>query len=230
MATFLQGVNRHLRINTIIQGDDDDLTSFSDTQHAADSSLAQIAIQDEIGEVVSERLIPYEHTTATITLATSTRSYALESDFVRFFGKPSFYDSTDNRRIYEYPGGEQVLMNVDYKYKTTEGTPVEFYWDNTTTKNVAFYNVPSSAYNSRSLAYDYEKSVLVTNTTDTLPFHNTEEYHAFISMAARRFRFMIEKRDLGLLPMDATYSNAKSRLYALLKPSDPSQYYGRRHG
>ena len=230
MATFLQGVNRLLRINTIIQGDDDDITSFADTQHAADTSLAQVAIQDEIAEIISERLIPYEHTTATITLETSTRSYTLESDFVRFFGTPSFYDSTDNRRIYEYGGGERALMNVDYNYKTTTGTPVQFYWDNTTTKKVAFYNVPSSTYNSRSLAYDYEKSVLVTNTTDTLPFHNNEEYYAFISMASQRFRFMIEKREAGMLPMDPTYSNAKSRLYALLRPYDPATSYGRRHG
>jgi hypothetical protein len=227
--TFLEAVNRLLRINTIIKGDDDNITSFSDTQHAADISLAQIAIQDELTEIISERLIPYEHTTNTISLVTSQRSYALDTTFIRFFGAPSFYNSASNYRIYEYKGGEQALMNQDLLYKTTEGSPMWFYWDNTTTKKVAFYNVPSDAYNALSLSYDFEKSVLVTNTTDTMPFHNNEENYSFVTMAATRFKYMIEKKDAGLLMENSTYGNAKSRLYSLLRWKDPSSHYGKKY-
>ena len=191
MATFIDGVNRLLRSASIIRGDDDAITTFSDTQHSADIQLAQIAIQDEITEIISERMIPYEHTTNTISLVTGTRQYSLASGFIRFFGKPSFYDSTTNVRIYEYNGGEQALIDHDYQYKTTTGTPMYFYWNNTTSKSVAFYNIPDSTWNSRSLSYDYEQSVMVSVTTDTLPFHNNEEYYAFIAMATRRFQFMI---------------------------------------
>jgi hypothetical protein len=107
MSTFIQAVNRLLRINTIIQGDDDDITTFSDSQHAADISLAQIAIQSELTELISDRLIGYEKDSDSITLLTGTRTYALDSGFIRFYGKnPSFYDSTDNVRYYEYKGGE----------------------------------------------------------------------------------------------------------------------------
>src|SRR3989304_5888788 len=103
---FITGVNRLLRINGVIRGDDDAITTFSDTQHSADIQLAQIAITDEIAELVSDRLISYEKATATISLVTSTRTYALETNFIRFFGPhPSFYDSTDNVRIYELKGG-----------------------------------------------------------------------------------------------------------------------------
>lgn len=230
MATFLDSVNRLLRINTIIKGDDDNIASFTETQHAADVSLAQIAIQDELTEIISERLLPYEHTTNTISLVNGTRSYALQTNFIRFFGVASFYDSTDNVRIYEYKGGEAALMNHDYQYKTTTGTPSWFYWDNTTTKNVAFYNIPGASYDARSLSYDYEKSVMVTNSTDTMPFHNNEEHYAFVSMAAQRFQFMIEKKPMGELMNDSTYANAKTRLYNLLQWKNPNQSYGKRYG
>ena len=226
MATFIDAVNRVLRINGIIRGGDDDITAFSETQHASDISLSQIAIQDEIAEIASERLIPYEKTSGTITLLTSTRVYTLASDFVRFFGYASFYDSTDNVRIFEYKGGEALLQQQDYQYKTTEGAPNYWYWDNTTTKKVGFYSVPNSTYNNRSLSYDYEKSILVTNSSDTMPFHNNEENYSFDSMAARRFFFMKSNQPLGLLTQDATYNNAKSRLYAFLRHDNPSKFYG----
>ncbi len=225
---FITGVNRLMRINHIIRGDDDDITTFAETQHAAHISLAQIAIQDELADLISDRLIPYEKTNTTLSLVTSTRTYALASDFIRFYGTaPSLYDSTDNVRIYEYPGGEDRLKDNDYQYKTSEGAPTYWYWDNTTTKQVAFYNVPQSSYNGRSISYDYEKSVSVTNSTDVLPFHNDEEAFSFISMAARRFAFMVAEKELGILSQDMTYSSATSRLYSLLRFSDPSHQYGR---
>ena len=225
--TFLAGVNRLLRINNIIKGDDDDITTFADSQHAADINLAQIAIQDEISDLVSERLISFEKTSGTITLATGTRSYALETDFIRFFGVASFYDSVTNTRIYEYPGGEEKLRDYDYTYTTTSGGPNWWYWDNTTTKKVAFYSVPDSTYSGRSLSYDYEGSVMVENETDAIPVHNKEEAHALIAMAAQRFRFLITQQPTGLLHEDATYSNAKSRLYNLMRPTNPQNKYGR---
>lgn len=226
--TFLEAVNRLLRINTIIKGDDDDVTTFADTQHAADLSLAQIAIQDELTEIISERLIPYEHDTATITLVAGTRTYALDAGFIRFFGVPSFYDDDTNTRIYEYKGGERALMIHDHQYKTVNGTPMSFYWDNTTTKNVAFYNIPDSSW-ARSISYDFEQSVMVTNVTDTMPFHNDEENFAFVSMAAVRFKFMLEKKELGLLTQNSSYGNAKTRLYNLLMWKDPAKSYGKKY-
>lgn len=227
MATFLDGVNRLFRINGVIRGDDDALTTFSDTQHSSDIQIAQIAIQDELSEIVSERLIPYEKTSSTLTLLTGTRVYTLASDFVRFYGdRPSFYDSTDNVRIYEYAGGENLLKDQIYTYATDQGSPTWWYWDDATSKKVAFFSVPNSTYNNRSISYDYEKDVSVTLVTDTLPFHNTIEANAFIQAAARRFHFMIADKPQGLLTEDATYQNAKSRLYNLLRPTNPSKFYG----
>lgn len=225
---FIGGVNRLFRINAIIKGDDDSITTFSDTQHASDIELAKIAIQDELSEIVSDRLIPYEKASSTITLTTATRAYALASDFVRFYGTaPSFYDSTNNYRIYEYKQGEDRLRDVDYQYLTSTSSPVWWYWNNATTKQVAFYPVPDSTWNNRSLAYQYEASVMVSNSTDTLPFHNNEEAYAFVTLAARRFKFMLDDQPVGLLTQDPTYANAKARLYNFLKPTDAYPRYGR---
>lgn len=226
MATFLDVVNRVLRINNIISGEDDNLTDFTDTQHASDTTLCQIAVQDELSEVVSDRDIPYEKANASITLLTSTRTYTLASDFVRFYGQANFYDSTANVRIFEFNGGEKLLQLQDYNYKTNEGAPIAWYWDNTTTKSVAFYSVPNSTYNNRSISYDYEKSVMVTLYTDTIPFHNNEEFYSFSQMCARRMFFMLTNDDLGLLTSDPTYNNAKARLYQFIRPSNAGRSYG----
>lgn len=229
MATFIDCVNRVLRINGVIRGDDDAITTFSDTQHSSDIQLAQIAIQSELTEIISERLIPYEKASATISLVTGTRTYALDTSFIRFFGIPSFLDSTNNVRLFEYPGGEESLMNHDYQYKTTQGSPWAWYWHNTTSKQVAFYNVPDSTFNGRSLSYEYEDSVMVSDSSDTMPFHNNEEYFSFSDMAAKRFEFLKSKKATALLSDDATYNSGKSRLYNLLRPTNPNQYYGSKY-
>lgn len=226
MASFLNGLNRVFRINNIISHDDADITSFSDTQHNADINRGIIAIQDELSEIVSERDIPYERTSTTITLATGTRTYSLASDFVRFYGTANFYDSTDNVKIFEAKGGEKSLELIDYQYLTTQGTPMMWYWSNTTSKEVAFYNVPDSNYNNRSLTYLYEASVMVSNASDTLPFHNNEEYFSFTQMAARRMIYMKEGNDLGALKSDEIYREAKARLYQFIRASNPSNSYG----
>lgn len=229
MSSFIDGVNRLLRTNSIIKGDDDNITTFSDTQHSAYIELAQIAIQNELNGLVSNRLIPYEKTSATVSLVTSTRTYALASDFVRFFGtNPSFYDSVQNIRSYEYRGGEDKIRDQDYKYKTNEGAPNWWYWDSTTTKKVSFYQVPDSNYNGRSLEYDYEKSVSVTSADATLPFHNAEEFQTFMQMASQRFKFLNAEKDTGLLSQDATWVESMASLVALMNPTNPPKYYGRR--
>lgn len=225
---FVTGLNRLLRINQIIGGDDDDITTFDDTQHAADIELAQIAIQDELSSLVSDSLIPYEKTSDSITLSTGTRVYSLASDFVRFYGsKPSFYDSTDNVRIYELPGGEDAIKDSDYQYKTNTGTPHWWYWDSTTSKKVAFYYSPTSDYNGRSLTYDYEKSVTVTDESDTLPFHTNQEAQSFILCASRRFKVIDESLIVNKMEDDPIYVSSKSTLLNLLRPTNPSRYYGR---
>lgn len=224
--TFIEGVNRLLRLNTIIKGDDDNITTFSDTQHAAAISLAQIAIQDELTDLVSNRLIPYEKTSSTISLVSGTRTYDLATDFVRFYGdNPFFYDSTANRHIHEFTGGVDNLRELINDYTTQSGYPNYWYWNDTTTKQVGFFQVPNL---SRNISYDYEKSLNVTVTTDTLPFHTDQEAYSFCQCAAQRFKYLKPGVE-GNLEEDVTYTSAKIRLTNLMNYKNPTNRYGNRY-
>ena len=162
-------------------------------------------------------------------MVSGTRTYALASDFVRFYGdKPFFYDSTDNLHIYEFKGGEDNLRHLINDYATQSGYPHYWYWDDTTTKKVGFFQVPDSTVNGRSLSYDYEKSVTVTNTTDTMPFHTNEEAYAFCQCAAQRFKFLFTTNP-GSIEEDPTYISAQIRLTNLMNFKNPSHLYGFRY-
>jgi hypothetical protein len=123
------------------------------------------------------------------------------------------------------------LRDVDYDYKTTLGTPQYWYWVDTTTKKVGFYSVPDSNYNGRALTYDYEKEVEVTDVSDVIPLHTTSEFRSFIDMAARRFMYMIDTAlDIRNLEQDPIYKASKATLYGLMRPINPSKYYGHKYG
>jgi hypothetical protein len=223
--TFLDAVNRILRTNGIIRGDDDEVTTFNDVQHNATLNLAKIAVQDELVEMTSDRLIPLEQTEGTLTTSVGVRTYALASDFVQFYGTPFFYDATGNRQLYEYPGGEQQLRLDVFDYKTVSGDPNDWYFIGAATNQVGFYQVPN---NSKTYAYDYERSVYVENSTDEIPFHTNEQCHAFCAAAGRRFKFLFENAqnvDL-VLANDASYQSARSRLARLIKGRNPYGTYG----
>ena len=232
MATFIDGVNRVLRNNTIIAHDDDDLTTFTDTQHKSSSYLARQAIQDTITELSADKLLPLEEATDTITLLESIRVYSLASDFVRFQGEAPFFLELDgsgnsaNRVIHPYPGGRDRLRREVLDYKSVEGTPNYFYHPTSSTKQVAFYQIPNSSYNNVQLSYDYEKSVYPTSEADTLPFVNDQESHAFLSMASRRFQFLFAKQPIDDLEKDALYRAAKASLLNLTKDCYPNTRYG----
>lgn len=228
--TFLEAVVRIMRLNGHIRGDTDAPTSFNDTAHNSTMQIAQIAIQDELVNLSADRSIPYEKSSTSIGLTTGTRTYSLPGDFISFFGVPHFYDDTGNRQIYEFPGGLEALQIVDYKYATVTGTPNYWYFEPATTKKVGFYQVPNSTYNGVSLSFDYETSILVTNSSDTMPLHNTEESNAFCAMAGRRFKYLFEdmtgKQDIqAILDQDLSYRTAKGTLVRLITGKNPPGRY-----
>lgn len=229
-STFLEAVTRVLRLNAILRGDTDAPASFSDTAHNASMQIAIMAIQDELASLVADRLIPFEKGSNTITLEDGTRTYELDSTFINFYGFPHFYDSTDNRMIPMWPGGQESLQVTDFKYLTTSGTPNWWYWEPTTSKKVGFYHVPNSSYDGRSLTYHFEKSVYVSLSTDTMPFHNAEESNTFCIMAGRRFKFLFEdvdnKGDIqGILDNDVSYRSARGTLIRLMRGTNAPGYW-----
>lgn len=224
---FLGAVNRVLRSNGIIKGDDDAVTTFSDLQHNATLNIAQIAIQAELNSLISDNLIPYEKTSGTIVTVSGTRSYALAADFIRFYGDPALlYNSADNRQIFEYPGGENILRRFQFDYKTATGVPNYFYFEQTTTKKISFYQVPNEV---KTWSYDYEKDVSVTSSTDTMPFHNESEAQTFCEMAGIRFKYLFEGKQVAGIIQDPIYLLSKSVLFSLMVGKNPRGKYGSRY-
>lgn len=235
--TFLECINRILRSNAIIRGDTDTVATFNDVQHNASLNVGIVAVQNELIKLIAERLIPKErNTSGSITFVTNTRTYDLATGFTRFYGEPHFFNSTQNRQIYEYPGGLEKLQVEIFNYATQYGQPNWWYWEptNSTLKKVGFFLVPSSAENGQVWTYDYEASVMVTASSDNLPFHNDEENFTFTEMAGRRFKFMFEdvknEADIQrILEADTSYRSAKSTLLKLLRGQNPAPCYGYRY-
>jgi hypothetical protein len=218
---FLAGVNRVLRANGIIRGDTDAVSTFSDLQHGATLNLAILAIQDELNELVADQVIAYEHdNTGSIVTIAGIRSYSLPSDFIRFFGAGVLLQTDSKNNITEYPGGEARLM-LDYAsdYKTTQSTPIHWYFDLTTSKKIAFWPVPSAAI---TYTFDYEQDVSVSSASDTLPFHTESEAQQFCRLASRRFKMLFEGMDPALIAGDPEHMKAKATLFALMKGVNPS--------
>lgn len=229
--SFLDCVNRILRIQGFIRGDTDPLTSFSDSSHNSSSAIAQIAVQEEIADLTGRGLLPYQKKEQqTITLATGTRTYSLPSDFTQMWGDPPlFYDSAQNNQIFEYPGDEKRLSMDILTYRTDSGYPMFFYFPDGTTRTVAFYPVPDSSINGKALTYDYLASVNVSASSDTIPLTTTDQQYAFARAASRRFKFLYEGKTDQDINKDAVYLDARSTLFALLKNKKPAGHYGKNY-
>ena len=232
MSTFLQVVNRVLRINTVIGADDDDLTTFDDTQHVATLQIAKIAIQSTLTELTSDRIIPYEEADGTITTLTGQRLYALPADFIRFKGEKPFLlkldsnSESDNITVNEYPGGEEKLRRQVLDYRTQPGESRWFYQIMSSTKQIGLYQIPDSSINNVVYRFPYEKSVYVSVAADTMPFTTQQESDAFSDMAARRFQFMFTSQPIEGLERDSVYATGKANLMNLLRRTNPTGAYG----
>lgn len=221
--TLIQAIARIMRIEGIIRGDTDAPTSLSDLQHGATINLAAIAVQDELNEITSDVMIPYEKdTTGSLTTVAGTRSYALASNFVRFVGRPMLYCSADNYEMFEFPGGEESLKVQVPNYKTVQSTPYAFYFEYTTTKKISFFPVPQEA---KTYTYDYEKDVSVTAAGDTLPFQNEIEAQAFCRLAARRFKYIFQGLNIADLDRDTERAKAKTVLFDLIIGKNAPKHY-----
>jgi len=235
VSTFLSAVNDVLVLDGILAGDDDDVTSFSSTQHVASIRFAKRAVQQELAALVADEMVAYEQTTDVLTV--SSRLVTLASDFVRFQDQEPWLYETDSggtekgNWIIEYPGGEEKLRRVDIRYRINQGKPTYWYNPGGTTKQLAFYNVPDGTYYYR---YFYQKDVSVSVESDTVPFVTTTEVNTFVEMAARRFKYLRSSPTAreALFPeglaKDPVILEARNKLLQLLRYKPPREAYGRR--
>jgi len=224
--TFLESINRMLRLATVMQWDDDDITSFSQTQHGATISLARQAIQHVTNDLIADRFLFPEKADSTITTADGTQKYTLASDFVRFEDKNNFFFQTDSgipnsQFLSEYPGYEAALKKQVPKYASTTGTPQWYYF--TDDQEIGIYPVPGSVLVYR---YDYQKDVMPENESDSLPVQSEQMAYAYVDMATRIFSFLFAQQPIEGFEKDVIYLRAKAALMALNVKEPPSNRYG----
>jgi len=227
--TFLSAVNRLLRITTLMQWDDDDITSFSQTQHGASITLARQAIQHVTNDLVGDNFLFPEEMRDTITTAANTQKYALASDFVRFKDKAPWFQQTDSgipnsQFLSEYPQGEAALKKQVPKYETDTGTPQWYYF--TDDQEVGVYPVPDSVLIYR---YDYQKDVMPENESDSLPVQSEQMAYAYVDMSVRVFTFLFSQQPITDFSQDVVYNRAKAALMALNVKEPPLNKYGFRY-
>ena len=233
--TFLEAVNRVLRLEGVIMGDDDALASFADSQHAATSTMAQLSIQAQLADLIADGFIPFEDSSATITTVASTRTYTLATDFLRMqenFLEQESSGSASGTRVGLYPGGEKQLRKDDATYREITSLPIYFYPVGGTTKKLALYPVPNSVLTYR---YYYEADVSVSVTSSTVPFASEIECQTFVRMAARHFKYLKASATTReqLFPQgvekDPVILHCRSTLMELMNPLPVRAKYGRRY-
>jgi hypothetical protein len=228
--TFLGAVNRLLRLATLLQWDDDDITSFSQTQFGGTISLARQAIQHVTNDLIADRFLFPEDAQSTITTAANTQKCTLASDFVRFKDKKPWFFQTDagipnSQFLSEYPGKEAALKKQVPRYATETGTPQWYYF--TDDQEVGIYPVPSGAL---VYQYEYQKDVMPENESDSLPVQSEQMAYAYVDMSARIFSFLFTQQPIDGINADVIYLRAKASLMALNVKEPPSNRYGFRYG
>lgn len=171
-TTLLQGVNALLKRVGEVTGDANVITSLTDSprQKHIDRSIqmfneAIVILYDLINEP-----LPNELAESSITLLTSTRAYSLPTDLVELVYP--LHDRTNGRYITEYPGGYLRMMKDQAYPANYTGLP------NSAairpTDGLLYLDmIPTSAENGNSYTVTYEKSLLLSDATDTFPFVDT---------------------------------------------------------
>lgn len=228
MSTYLDAVNRVLRTNGFLGDDDDDLESFTTTQHQASMNVAKIAVTTTLTSLIADQLIPHEQEEANITYTVGERAYSLDCNFIRFAGIPYLreLDAEGNpttHKLWEFKGGEERLRDTIHNYRTTPGKPIWWYYINSDEKKIGVYPVPDAA---TTILYIFEKDLSISNYQDVLPFNNTMEFDSFCNMASRTFKYIFEKSPMAGLSNDVIYASSKSTFQQLIRATDADRHYG----
>ena len=175
--TLLQAINDLFKRASLIAGDANALTSLTDSARQVDIDQCVQVINEGIDELYSSHSIPRPNQTAsaTITLATNTRAYALNSGLVRLHWP--LIDKTNSQFIREYGPGYDALLSLDPEQDDT-GLPM---WGviRPTDGYLFLERAPTSADNGKVYTYQYDKDTVLSLLTDTVPF-NDEIYRAMV--------------------------------------------------
>jgi hypothetical protein len=167
--SLLNCVNEVLKKVKKIAGDAGALTTLTDSGRQVYIDNAVQAWNETIDQLysVSSRALPQEIAENTITIATSDRDYALQTDLVQL--RWPFIDETNGRIIEEYPGGYLALINSQFIPSNHTGMPY-YAAIRPTDGEIYLDTIPTSSENGLVYKYRYDKDLVLTVAADTVPF------------------------------------------------------------
>lgn len=169
--TLLNAVNETLKRVKIIAGDSGELTSLTDSSRQTFIDTAVQVINEGIDELYTacDLPMPEGQGEATVTLAASTRAYALRDDMVRL--RFPLIDRTNRQFITEFAGGYNAMLEADFEQDDT-GLPI-MAAIRPTDGRLHMDRTPTATEAGRIYTYQYDKDAVIELASDCLPFNNT---------------------------------------------------------
>lgn len=167
--TYLEGVNELLKQVGVLAGSLGEITSFTDLRIQHDIDVARRAWNNLLLDIYSvpEIPLPSELTSSSFSLTSGTRVYALASNIALL--RWPLIDETNNNYLYEYPGGYLQLREDQGRPGDFTGLPnyAAIYEGGT---DIYLDREPTSDEEGNSYTYWYDKTLSLTNVSDTFPF------------------------------------------------------------
>jgi len=220
---LLDGVNEVLqRVHILdISGS---LATLTDEGKQTSIDLAIQVWNEQIDELFSTVGIPHPNQFAenTITLSTSDRDYALQTDVTRLLFP--LLDETNGRYIVEYPGGYWGLVRDQPIPSNFTGLPVagairptdgELYLD----------RLPTSDENGLVYKYLYEKDTALSGASDTMPFTDAT-FRALVPAVAEMWKLYRQGKEAF---SQGSYRQSIGRAARLVTQRTPNTSWTPRH-
>lgn len=185
--TLLNAVNDLFKMANLTAGDQDALTTLTDSARQHDIDACILAVNQTIDEMYAtlDDAKPAQQAQSSITIVTNTRNYTLATNFVRLHFP--LIDRTNSQFIYEYDGSYDDLLELDPEQDDT-GIP-RWAVIRPTDSALYVYPSPTSSENGNVYYYQYDQDTELTAAASTVPFNNFV-YRAFIPAA-----FQLWKRE-----------------------------------
>lgn len=168
--TLLNAVNEILKRVNVIAGDAAALTDLTDSARQHPIDIAIQIVNEGIDELYSytKEGLPQQQAESTITLATNIREYSLASDLIRLHFP--LIDRTHGQYITQFSGGYDDMLEWDLRQDQT-GQPM-YACISPINGKLRVELSPSSSVNGYIYTYEYEKDLVLSLATDTVPFSN----------------------------------------------------------
>ncbi len=222
--TLLDGVNEVLKRLGDIKSNSGVLSSLTDSQRQVRIDLCVQLWNEVISELydASEQQFPKEMATATITLATGDRDYALPADLV-YIRWPLKNDS-NGYLISEYGGGWEQLILDQLQPANFIGRP--FYGVIRPSDGLLYLDrIPTAQDNGLQYTLYYDKDIILDSATDAFPFADSVFIDLVPAVAEKMKMELDDQSDARYMTSLSKYTKSIARAAGKISMSLPRKDY-----